>query len=87
MIITLTNLYAQNVAILTKGDLKVYCKRKLQHLVFESEKNIHQIAKDIGISHTTLSRIVNGNQTDMKLSTAFKLADALGVDINEFRKE
>lgn len=62
-------------------------KIKLQHIVSNSNKSLNQLGKEIGVSHTTLTRIVNGDQEDMKLSTAFKLADALGVDINEFREE
>lgn len=61
-------------------------KIKLQHIVSNSNKSLNQLGKEIGVSHTTLTRIVNGDQEDMKLSTAFKLADALGVDINEFRE-
>ena len=62
-------------------------KIKLQHIVSNSNKSLNQLGKEIGVSHTTLTRIVNGDQEDMKLSTAFKLADALGVDINEFRED
>lgn len=62
-------------------------KTKLQHIVSDSNKSLNQLGKEIGVSHTTLTRIVNGDQEDMKLSTAFKLADALGVDINEFRED
>ena len=62
-------------------------KDNMQELIIDSDRSLNEIGKEIGISHATLSRIVNGNQKDMKLSTAFKLADALGVDINEFRED
>lgn len=62
-------------------------KIKLQHIVSYSNKSLNQLGKEIGVSHTTLTRIVNGNQEDMKFSTACKLANALGVDINEFRED
>lgn len=62
-------------------------KIKLQHIVSDSDKTLNQLGKEIGVSHTTLTRIVNGDQEDMKFSTACNLADALGVDINEFRED
>lgn len=57
---------------------------KLQHIVSSSNESLNQLSKEIGVSNTTLTRIVNGNQEDMKFSTACNLAHALGVDINEF---
>lgn len=62
-------------------------KNKLQHIVLENKTNALQLSKKIGVSHTTISRLLNGERSDMKLSTAFKLADALDVDVNEFREE
>lgn len=62
-------------------------KIKLQHIVSNSNKSLNQLGKEIGVSHTTLTRIVNGDQEDMKFSTACNLADTLGVDINEFRED
>ncbi|AXY24934.1 hypothetical protein CL176_02220 [Suicoccus acidiformans] len=59
----------------------------VQHLVSETGLSINKLAKSIGVDHSTIIRLCNGESKDMKLSTAFKLADALGVDINEFRKE
>lgn len=34
-----------------------------------------------------LYRLLSGEREDVLLSTAFKLADVLGVDFNEFREE
>lgn len=62
-------------------------KNKLQHLVSESGKSANGISKEVGVSHTTIIRLLDGTNKDMKLTTAFKLADALGVDVNEFREE
>lgn len=56
-------------------------------LINESTKSRYQISKETGIPAATLSRIVNGQQKNMELNTAFKLADALGVDINTFRED
>lgn len=60
---------------------------KIQHLVYKHEGSINSLAKEIGVEHSTIIRLINGKSKDMKLSTAFKLADALGVNVNEFRKE
>lgn len=49
--------------------------------------NPYQLSKKMGVSPTQVHKILTGKSKDMKLSTAFKLADALGVDINEFREE
>lgn len=61
-------------------------KDKLLHLVNTSDKTYHAISKEIGISHTTLYHLMVGNSKDMRLSTAFKLADYFGIDVNEFRR-
>lgn len=62
-------------------------KNKLQHLVSDSGKSANKISKEVGVSHTTINRLLDGTNKDMKLSTAFKLADALEIDVNEFREE
>lgn len=56
-------------------------------LINESTKSRYQISKETSIAASNLSRIVHGKQHDITLDTAFKLADSLGVDINEFREE
>lgn len=65
----------------------MFLKYKVQHLVQGSGKTYHAISKEIGVSHTTLYHLIAGNSKDMKLSTAFKLADYFGIDVNEFREE
>lgn len=35
----------------------------------------------------TLYRFLSGKRKEVYLSTAFNLADTLGVDVNEFREE
>lgn len=62
-------------------------KDKLQHIVDLNGVNPHQLSKKMEVSPTQVHKILTGKSKDMKLSTAFKLADALGVDINEFREE
>lgn len=68
-------------------DISMKLNGKIQHLVSVSGKTANQISKETGINHTSLYRLMDGTNKDMRLSTAFKLADALGVDINEFKEE
>lgn len=60
---------------------------RLKKLVEQSDKTINQIQNDANLKSGQLYRILNGTNKDITLTTAFKLADALGVDINEFREE
>lgn len=62
-------------------------KDKLQHIVDLKGINPYQLSQRMGVSPTQVHKILTGKSKDMKLSTAFKLADALGVDINEFRED
>lgn len=64
------------------------CKMKrIIKLIKMSKENQSQLSKEVGISHVAIHKIMKGKTKDIRLSTAFKLADALGVDINEFREE
>lgn len=49
--------------------------------------NAYQLSKRTGLNHVTIGRLIHGEGKTMYLSTAFKLADVLGIDINEFREE
>lgn len=60
---------------------------KIQTLIKQSGKTPYRISKDSGLDKTTLYRLAKGEKKSIELRTAFKLADALGVDINDFRKE
>jgi|GEM_PF-3514450 len=60
---------------------------RLKKLVEQSDKTINQIQIDANLKSGQLYRILNGTHKDVTLTTAFKLADVLGVDINEFRKD
>lgn len=60
---------------------------KIRELLLKSEKTLNKISTETGIVHSKLYKIKNGQQKGMKLEDAFKLADALGVDINEFRED
>lgn len=66
---------------------EVFIIKNVTRIINESKKSRYKISKETNIPAATLSRIVNGQQKSMDLKTAFKLADALGVDINEFRED
>lgn len=56
-------------------------------LIDNNKDSQSELARKKGLSHVTIHNIRTGKVKDISLSTAFKLADALGADINEFRKE
>lgn len=60
---------------------------KLKQLIELSGKSINAIQVEADMKAGALYRLLSGKHKDVTLSTAFKLADALGVDINEFREE
>lgn len=59
---------------------------RLKKIVEQSDKTINQIQIDANLKSGQLYRILNGTHKDVTLTTAFKLADALEVDINNFRE-
>lgn len=61
--------------------------KKIKELIDNSKLTRHQIAQRVGVNHSVIYKIYDGTTKEIKISTAFKLADALGVDINEFREE
>lgn len=61
--------------------------KKIKELMDNAELTRHQIAQKVGVNHSVIYKIYNGSTKEIKISTAFKLADALGVDINEFRED
>lgn len=62
-------------------------KEKLKQLIKQSGKSINAIQVEADMKAGALYRLLSGKHKDVTLTTAFKLADALGVDINEFREE
>lgn len=60
--------------------------KQIIRLINNSKKTRYQISKETNIPQSTLSRIIHGKQKNIELDTAFKLADALEIDINEFRE-
>lgn len=61
--------------------------KKIMKIIQESEYTQSELARKIGVSHVAIHNIRTGKASDISLSTAFKLADALNVDIKEFREE
>lgn len=61
---------------------------KIVELINKDERSLYKIAKDAGVDYALLHRLVNGKvKKNIWMDTAFKLADTLGVDVNEFREE
>lgn len=58
----------------------------IQQKITSSGMTKRQVALKAGINVHNLYNFLNGRLKSMDVNTAFKLADALGVDINEFRK-
>ena len=59
----------------------------IKNLIDKSGSTKRQIALKAGIKSQNLYNFLNGKLKSMDVNTAFKLADALGVDINEFRED
>ncbi|MEB7388727.1 helix-turn-helix domain-containing protein [Aerococcus viridans] len=57
------------------------------NFIKNNELSTRQIALKANISSQNLYNFLNGKLKSMDVNTAFKLADALGVDINEFRED
>lgn len=59
----------------------------IKQKIINSGLTKRQVALKAGINVQNLYNFLNGRLKSMDVNTAFKLADALGVDINEFREE
>ena len=59
----------------------------IKNLIKNTGLTKRQIALKANISPQNLYNFLNGKLKSMDVNTAFKLADALGVDINEFRED
>ncbi|MGX7091214.1 helix-turn-helix domain-containing protein [Hutsoniella sourekii] len=60
---------------------------RIVYLVESHEKTAMKIAEELGVHRSFFSDLKHGRKEDIRLGMAFKLADALGVDINEFRSD
>lgn len=61
--------------------------QKLEKLVKKSGKTVNQIQTEAGMSTGSLYRLLSGKANNIELKIAFRLADVLGVDVNEFREK
>lgn len=61
--------------------------KKIIKIINQNKDSQSELARKTGISHVAIYNIRTGKSKDISLSTAFKLADVLGVDINEFRED
>lgn len=59
----------------------------VQELLEKSKKSRYQIAKDSGLSEGLLCDIVKGRKKGISLITAYKLAKALDVKLDELIKD
>ena len=59
----------------------------IKKIIVNSGLTKRQVALKAGISVQNLYSFLNGRLKSMDVNTAFKLADALDVDINKFREE
>lgn len=60
---------------------------KLKDIIKKDKRNLYRLSKDAGVEYSLVHNIVNSKtKHSIRLDTAFKLADALGVDVNEFRE-
>lgn len=62
-------------------------RERIKNLINKTGLTKRQIALKAEISPQNLYNFLNGKLKSMDVNTAFKLADALGVDINEFRED
>ncbi|WP_022795755.1 helix-turn-helix domain-containing protein [Bavariicoccus seileri] len=60
---------------------------KLKKLVLKNGITPYKLSKKTGIDHSTIYRLISGEQEDILLQKAFRIADALGVDINDLRED
>lgn len=61
--------------------------KKLEVIMKSKRIKASELFKLSGVKHPTIYNYLNGRQKDLYLSTAGKLADALGIDVNELREE
>lgn len=59
--------------------------QKLKNILYKKGKTQAWLARELKVSRPRMTVLLK--QEDMMLSTAFKIADLLNIDINEFRKE
>jgi DNA-binding Xre family transcriptional regulator len=55
--------------------------------IVETGANYSQFAKKVGLSQSYMSKIINGESTDIKLKTLEKIVQALQMTVSDFMQE
>lgn len=58
-------------------------KHKLQRLRWEKNWSEEQLARKSGVSKSTICRLENSENVNPTIEVAFRIADALKVDVRE----
>ena len=58
--------------------------KRVNDLLKQSNKTQYRIAKDMAITHNTMTNIVNAKTKSTNLTTIFLLCRAFGITIDEF---
>lgn len=56
---------------------------KLKNKIEEKEIKIHKMAKEVGVHHSEIYRILNGQRRNPGVYTVKRIADYLDVNIEE----
>lgn len=59
----------------------------IERILKEKNMTVYELSKRSGVNRQHLYAMRDGRIKSMTLDFAFRIADALEVDINEFRKE
>lgn len=60
---------------------------KIQKQLDKRNKTAYWLSKKTGISESRIYALRKGSTKEISFNKVIKIADALGVDINEFREE
>lgn len=60
---------------------------KIEELANIRGLTIYALAKKAGVNYTMLAELKSGRKKDMMFGNVVKIADALGVSLDEFRKQ
>ena len=60
---------------------------KIQKQLDKGNKTAYWLSKKTGISESMIYALRKGSTKEISFNKVIKIADALGVDINEFREE
>ena len=53
----------------------------LQEAVEDDERTLYRLAKESGLHYSILDRLMNGERTNVTISTVAALADVLGMEL------